>query len=86
MTTKEKLIKFENWKQSKIDEALRHREADKHCENCKYGERIVDGVLEAHSYGCLFKYVVKCSMKNIIIPEPEAYTAPTACEYFKFYR
>lgn len=86
MTTKEKLLKFEKWKKEKIDEALYHREIDRHCENCKYGQRLVDGILEAHSYGCSFKYIVKCSIKNIIIPEPEAYTAPTLCNDFKFLR
>ena len=86
MTTKEKLKKFEEWKQEKLDTALNHRDIDRHCENCRYGERVPDGIIEMYSYGCLFKYIVKCSARSIIIPEPEAYTAPTKCKDFKFLR
>lgn len=84
MATKEKLLKFEKWKKEKIDEALHHREIDRHCENCKYGNRQVGELIEACSYGCTFRYYVKCSITNKIIKEPEAYTGPTNCSYFEF--
>lgn len=86
MTTKEKLLKFEKWKANKIDEALLHRDIDKHCENCKYGGRQVGEAITVCSYGCQFRYYVKCSITNKIIDEPEAYTGPINCPYFEFHK
>jgi hypothetical protein len=85
MTVKEKLARFEKWKQAKIDEDLKHREIDRHCDNCKFGDRIVVGCIPGE-YGSAFTYTVKCSKLNKIIGEQDCFEAPVNCSDFKFAR
>lgn len=92
MTTKEKLLRFERWKADKITKAKQHREIDKHCDNCEYGERFISHIEyppkdNEGNYLCGLgktEWSIKCSKLNKIVSKPECWKVPTNCKEFKF--